>query len=491
MKSRIIQIIGIIALSIHYLYPSTSIIAGKDASTDGAVLWGHNEDQAGQRIVNVWRVNQREYTADDSIILMTGEKIPQTKKSWAYLWFQMNESDCADCYMNEWGVTVAGNSCPSKLDSAVAPGRIGYLLRRIIAERAQSSKDGVRIAGTLLDSLGYADFGQTLIICDPNEAWLISILGGKYWTARRVPDNGVIALSNQFIFDDVDFKDKDNWMFSRADIRQLALDQGWYHPDSSTEFNFSAVFAKGDSNDHRPWRAQQLITGKFDTIMLESENNLTFAVYPKKKISLEKIMSLLRDRDEGIDHAKQAFDLTGMNSNQITLRTICNSTTQYAVVAQLRNWLPWPAIGVLWVSFGRPDCHPFLPWYSAVDSIPEYYCNIPNIQSPDSALSHHFNSLPGTFRYDPRSAFWIQNELENIMDMNYNESLSRIIPVRNAIEKNLIDFQQEFESSMLRLWKKDPDLATLYCRELLLSATEETLQKTIQMIKWLKTHNFH
>ncbi|MBN2104448.1 C69 family dipeptidase [bacterium] len=490
MKSWFIQTVLIFVSFLQYLYPCTSIIVGKDASTDGSVLLGHNEDGSGCRIVNVWRVNQHMHAPTDSVTLISGIKIPQIKKTWAYLWFQMNGLAYSDCYMNEWGVAVASNACPSKLDSTVASGRIGYMLRRIIAERAQSAKEGVRIAGMLLDSLGYVDYGRTLIVCDPNEAWLISMLGGKYWTACRVPDNGVVGLSNQFVFRNVNFEDKKNWMFSKNDIRQLALDQGWYDPENSEEFDFSVIFSIPPQNDLRQWRVQQLVTAKTDTMMKKAKRGFPFAVYPKKKISYNKILSVLRDHYDKTIYEKQTADSTGMNPNRIIPQTICTSTTQYSIVAQLRNWLPWPASGLFWICFGRPDCHPFLPWYSAIDSIPDYYQNTPHIESPDSALAYHFNPVPGTFRYDPHSAFWIQNELENIIDMNYHESLPQVTPVRQAIETRLIAFQQEFESSMLRLWKKDPDSAGLYCRELLVSATEETLQKTIQMIKWLKTRNF-
>jgi dipeptidase len=266
----------------------------------------------------------------------------------------------------------------------------------------------------------------------------------------------------------------------------LAVDHGWYSAEKPSAFHFSKVFSKAYQDDMRQWRGLQLLTGKSDSIMKVPPEGLAFTISPKKKVSLKNIMSLLRDHYQGTVYENDAAS----NPNWNKFRTICNSTTQYSVIAQLRNWLPWPAGGLLWVSFGRPDCHPYLPWYTAVDSIPEYYRSTTCIQSPDSALAYHFKPLPRTFEYDPRSAFWIQNELENIIDMDYQGSISHIVPVREAIEDRLIEFQDEFESSMLRLWKREPASAKLYCQELLESATNETMQKSIRMIRYLKGMNF-
>ena len=486
MKSRILYLTAVLLLFIQILSASTSVIVGKDASADGSVLFGHNQDEDGRSVVNVWYVSRAQHVAEDSVCLFSGIKIAQVDETWGYLWFQMNGRTASDVYMNEWAVTIAGNTCRSRLDSSMARGMIGYMLPRIVAERAQSAREGVRMAGMFLDSLGYSDYGQTLVICDPNEAWIISMPGGRYWAAKRVPDNGMAVFSDQFVLTAVDFKKDKNRMFSKADIVELAVKQGWIEPTSAGISHFSKLFSETYQDDLRQWRGQQLLSNEQDSIMHVPSGGFPDVIRSKNKASLKDVMALLRDQNQGTVYE----EIAGGNPNLAENRTICNSATQYSVVAQLRNWLPWPASGLLWVSFGRPDCHPYLPWYTAVDSVSAEYRSTTRFQSPDSARTHHFDSLPGTFVYDPRSAFWIQNELENIIDMDYQASISVILPVRQAIENRLIDFQDEFESSMLRLWKKEPDSARRYCRELIQSGTDETLQKSIRMIRHLKGVNF-
>jgi dipeptidase len=487
-------------------YPCSTIIVGKDASADGSVLLGHNEDDDGLRVVNIWRVERTQHTGGDSIQLVSGIRIPQVSQTWAYLWFQMSGLAYADLYMNEWGVTVASNSCPSKLENRVDPGGIGYWLRRLIVERAQSAREGIYIAQGLLDSLGYEDYGRTLVVCDPNEGWLISMLGGKYWAACKVPDKGVVVIPNQFVVRGVDFKNKKDWKISKLDFKVLADSNSWIESESNTEFDFRQVFAKDEGKDLRQWRVQNLVMGKEESVMGARPQDLPFAVYPKTKVTLKSLMKILRDHFEGTKYALQdsagisGVDTAGccgmntrlirMNPNISVNRTLCTYKTQYSVIAQLRNWLPWPAGGVLWVSFGRPDCHPYIPWYAALDSVPGAYQNFSGISDPQQALDSHFTPQPETFDYNPRSAFWIFNELENITDMDYYQSIERVRPVRDSIENRIIDFQSDFESSLLRLWKKDPESTGRYCRELLESATEESLKKSIYLIQMLKTTNF-
>jgi dipeptidase len=488
------------------VYPCSTVIVGKDASADGSVLLGHNEDDGGLRVVNIWRVERAQYTGGDSIQLVSGIRIPQVSQTWAYLWFQMSGLAYSDIYMNEWGVTVASNTCPSKLEKRVDPGKIGYWLRRLIVERAQSAREGIYIAQGLLDSLGYADYGRTLIVCDPNEGWLISLLGGKYWTACKVPDKGVVVVPNQFVVREVDFKDKKDWKFSKLDLKGLAASNGWVESENQAKFDFRQVFARDGGKDLRQWRVQSMITGKKETVMTARPEDLPFTVYPEAKVSLKDLMKILRDHFEGTSYALQdsagisATDTTGcygvdrrlirINPNISTNRTLCTYKTQYSVIAQLRNWLPWPAGGVLWVSFGRPDCHPYIPWYAALDSVPEAYRSFSGISDPKQALDAHFNPPEEMFDYNARSAYWIYNELENIIDMDYYKSMESVRPVRNSIENRIIDFQNDFESSLLRLWKKDPESTGRYCRELLESATEESVKKSIHLIQMLKTTNF-
>jgi len=64
------------------------------------------------------------------------------------------------------------------------------MLRRIMAEKARSAREAVQLAGQLVETYGYRGSGRTYSIADKNEAWMLAVIKGRHWLARRVPDRG-------------------------------------------------------------------------------------------------------------------------------------------------------------------------------------------------------------------------------------------------------------------------------------------------------------
>ena len=84
------------------------IIAGKNATTDGYVYLGHNEDQSGEQMLNIYNV-------------------PATPDRLAYLWFEFPGAKAGDSYVNEYGVCIASDMCRSREDKAT--GSLVYEIR--------------------------------------------------------------------------------------------------------------------------------------------------------------------------------------------------------------------------------------------------------------------------------------------------------------------------------------------------------------------------
>ena len=51
---------------------------------------------------------------------------------------------------------------------------------------------------------GYFSNGRTYTIADPNEVWQLAIHQGNKWVARRVKDNEVVYIPNNFMMNKVD-----------------------------------------------------------------------------------------------------------------------------------------------------------------------------------------------------------------------------------------------------------------------------------------------
>ncbi|MHC4085892.1 MAG: C69 family dipeptidase [Planctomycetota bacterium] len=175
---RILPVLALFALGTMFLLPAApcegcfSIVAGKDASVDGYVIVAHNEDDTIPQIVNHHKIPRRKHSRGDKVKLLNGGRLNQVEQTWAYIWSEMPGMLFSDSYINEWGVSVTSDNCPSREDKPrITDGGIGYMLRRLVAERAKSAREGVLLAGRLVERFGYIDSGRTYIICD-STGWL-------------------------------------------------------------------------------------------------------------------------------------------------------------------------------------------------------------------------------------------------------------------------------------------------------------------------------
>ena len=421
-----------------------TIVAGKNATTDGSVLLAHNEDNRGRFFVNVYKVAAQEHNKSEMVTLKNGATLPQIKNTPAMLWLEIPETDFADAYVNEYGVTVTSNSCPSREDRPeLTNGGIGFMLRRLIAERAQTARDGVRIAGELISQFGYNASGRTYIIADANEGWFMHIVKGKHWIARRVPDNEVAVIANYYTIGPIDLNDHKNILGS-PDIINYAIHRGWYNPEKDDAFDFARAYSdpeelKSMGNILRQWQGTNLLAAKSHKV----EERFPFSFKPRRDIRLNDLFRVLRDHYEGTeydlsDRYKNGSPNSGKN------RTICTESTQYAFVAQLRDWLPAEIAYAVWICFRRPDANAFSPWYVAGRQFPDGYC----LNSTGNALKNHFSPLPVQALADPNLAFNTYARLSEMVDKQYKTRIEKALKLwrnyEDSVFKDVKDHEKEF-----------------------------------------------
>ena len=210
---------ALLTLPLSVLACST-VIVGKNISETGKILIGHNEDNGG-RIMNAqYWVPPAKHKAGEMITYEpTAAKIPQVRETLGFYWSQTLDPDgssFSDGFVNEAGVVIVSNACSNIFDKdqKLKDGGIGYGIRRLMAERAHSAREAVDIAIDLLGKYGYFSEGRTYTIADKNEAWQLAIHKGNTWVARRVKDNEVIYIPNNFMMDKVDATDTENVIVS-------------------------------------------------------------------------------------------------------------------------------------------------------------------------------------------------------------------------------------------------------------------------------------
>ena len=449
-----------------------AVIVGRAASADGSVLVGHNEQNGGRRILNFRRV-PRQLNADDAVVrLRRGGTLPQAPQTWAFLWSENPGLENSDGYLNEWGVCVVSDACPSREEDyetlvgrdQIRDGGIGYMLRRLVVERARTAREGVETAGKLVERFGYYDSGRTYVIADPNEAWLFSAVRGRHWVAQRVPDEAVVVLPNIYIIGEVDLDDTKNFLAS-YDLVDYAKGRGWFDPDGGEPFNFRTVYRanRNDPPDIRRWRGRNLSNGA--NTPWPPEGPSPFGLKPRRKLTVAAVAAILR--------------------NTQVPAPLSTPVTQEAAVFQLRDNMPKEIACVYWRTTAEPSTSVLTPWYLGITETPKNYFRGTDIETQLS-LDYHFSPLQGTFEPDPELTWWKFKTLQDLVREDFESRIKVVRPVWAAFEDRVFQDQPMVEKMALELWKKDQNAArahlTRYCGELATRACREA-DKLAKMLR--------
>ncbi len=341
----------------------STIIVGKDVSKTGNIIVGHNEDNGGRILTAQYWVPAATHKKGEKIKFEeAAAEIPQVEKTFGFYWSQTYDPSGAsfsDGFVNENGVTIASNACTGIYKDDIMPtkdGGVGYGIRRLMAERATSARHAVDIAIDLLGKYGYFSEGRTYTIADSKEAWQIAIHQGNTWVARRVKDNEVVYIPNNFMMDKVDATDTANVIVAPGMIER-AIKNGRYKPAKEgvySDFNYRVAVAPAErrSADYN-FSRNQLAWKKIAGLNITDPEKFPYSVTPNKKFGVEDVKAILRTHEADI--AKQ----DNMWYHTMSLG-ICRATTHESVVYEM-NANPLLIAGFR--THARPCQTPYVPFY--------------------------------------------------------------------------------------------------------------------------------
>jgi dipeptidase len=447
-----------------------TLIAGKGATADGAVIVAHNEDDFGEQIVNFYKVPAR--PAGTEFATNTGETIVSEEESVPYLWLEMPGMNFSDCFLNESGVVVVSNQCSSKEENPeLSYGGIQYQLRKQIAGQARSARHGVKLAIAMLEKFGYNSSGRTYTIADPDEAYILAVVNGKHYAAVRVPDNKVAVIPNYYTLTDIDMNDTVNFLVS-PDLITYAEEQGWYN-SADGDFNFRLAYASEGSLKHpvnigRMWRGVNILSGK------EYQYDDSFPTFfdPGKPVEVKTFMNLLRDHYEGteLSYIHQKIDTPHHEEG-----TICATHTQYGLVAQLRPEMPVEIGAVLWIAMRRPCTQSFIPWYAGISEIPNGFAKY----DYQWAEKNHKSPEEGTWDRVPVHSYFFYKDYADFVDENYSFRQKEALKKAQKTENKYLEKQQKFEKQLLKLKEKNPQRYQEKLNEITARATAKTIKNSL------------
>ena len=391
--------------------------------------------------------------------------IPQVAHTYAYF-------DAHYGVMNEHQLSIGECTDKAKIHPEPEPGkRIFYSseLSRVALERTKTAREAIRLMGALIEEYGYYGTGETLLVADPDEGWVMEMAGydmdgtGGVWVAQRVPDDRVFVAANQFRIREVR-AGADDMMFS-GNIFEIARKKGWWDP-SKGPLDFTAAY--GDGEFHHPyyslrrvWRAQSLIAPSMN-LSPWVEGHLTraypFAVRPDRKMGVRDLFAIHRDNYEGTE-----FDLTrglaaGPFGNPNRFEGNAESVADkegkltplvgeferplniyrcvYSYVNQSRRDLPDIVGGVVWFGPDRPATTVLMPFYAGAEALPE------SVQRAD------------ILKLDRRSMWTAFNYVANYSMLKYSFMAKDIRQVQARFEGSAFDKQHDLETRALALWEK-------------------------------------
>ncbi|UCG60074.1 MAG: C69 family dipeptidase [Phycisphaerales bacterium] len=415
-----------------------SIVVGKDASADGYVVMAHNEDDSPPQIVNHHKVPRKRYSPGEKVTLRNGGQLDQVQQTWAYIWSEMPGMLFSDSYINEWGVSVTSDNCPSREDKPeITDGGIGYMLRRLVAQRARTAREGVLLAGKLVERFGYIDSGRTYIVCDPDEGWLFCVVNGKHWLAQRVADDEVAMVANTYTVRRVDLSDTDNFLGS-SDIIDYAMARGWYDPARDGELDFAAVYANPEaasnpSNSGRQWNGLRYVASK--PIPLGSD--LPFSVVPRSKVGVAEAMQILRhDKDQ------PELQLACPTESPSTVGcAICRGMTQTSFAVQLRRSTPLDIGIVYWVCLAPPGTSFYIPFHFGIPDFPAGF----ELKSQRPSQTLFDRKVTSPFRADALQAFWTFSNFRDKVLGTSADAIARARAQAEDVERNALALQKPLE----------------------------------------------
>jgi len=410
-------------------------------------------------------------------------------------------------FMNEHQVAI-GETTFGGLDSlASQPGAIldyGSLMR-IGLQRSRTAREMIKVMTDLVAEYGYATGGESFSISDPNEAWIMELIGkGKYekgavWVARLVPDGYVSGHANQARITTFPFQKKNNWndlnqsVYHSADVITFSKKYGFYKGNDDA-FSFSDVynplkFGGARFCDARVWsffrnvskeiKDNQEFTnyalGKFSrsSRLMDNapnpngfvSNRLPLWVKPDSPVTLKELMARMRDHyedtpldmrnDPGAGPFKLPYRWRPMefevdSVKYLNERAVATQQTGYSFVAQSRSSMPDAIGGIFWFGADDADGCVYAPMYCGIRSIPESY------RLGNGSM----------ITWSETSAYWAFSQVNNWAYTRYNLIHPEIEKKQSQTESNIFAEVAEIDKNATELLGKDTaaaiDLITNY-----------------------------
>ena len=428
----------------------TNFVVGKDASVDGSTMVSYAADS-----YSLYGFLRHSPAADYPEGAVREVKDWDTGKPLCTI-PQVSHTYNVVGNMNEHQLTIGETTWGGRPELEIGEGIDYGSLIYIALERCKTAREAIKCMTDLVAEYGYASSGETFSIADPNEVWLMELIGkgkvekGAVWVATRIPDDCIAAHANQARFTTINFKDKENWMWSK-DVVKFARKQGYYTGKKDEDFNFQEAYAPYDFSglyvcEARVWsffrkysddmdRYFDFASGKtfVETGGKYAGERMPLYIKPNRKVSAQALKDCMRDQYEGTPlditqgpdagpwNSKLRYGSLGFKLDSVQYwfeRPIATQQTAWSFVAQMRGYEGANAGGIFWFGVDDAATSLYVPFYSTITTIPTCYAE----------------GNGDLYNYSPTAAWWTYNIVANWAYTKYSAMVPDIQRVQSTWE---------------------------------------------------------
>lgn len=367
-------------------------------------------------------------------------------------------------------------------------------------QRAKTAREAIVVMTDLIEKYGWASSGESISISDPNEVWILEIIGkgegekGAVWVARMVPDGYVCAHANQARITTFPMEGKTSISSDKMkkiydpnittiyakDVISFAKAKKFYPMEGkNSDFSFSDTYAPVDFSgaracEIRVWAFYNAVsddmaqywdyaTGR--NIQRDGKgyatNRMPLWIKPNRKVDVLEVMDFMRDHLEGteLDMSKDpgagpyecpyrwrpmSFKVDG--KEYVHERATATQQTGFTFVTQSRNWLPNEVGGILWFGVDDAASSVYFPMYSASTEVPESFAK----------------GNGSMMQFTNKAAFWVFNQVTNFAYTRYNLIHPEIREKQKAFETQYVNFVQMMDTGAQSMLARNKEEAVKF-----------------------------
>jgi len=414
--------------------------------------------------------------------------------------------------MNEHQVAIGETTFGGREELVDTAGIMDYgSLIYIALQRSKTAREAIHVITSLMAEYGYASSGESFSISDPNEVWIMEMVGkgkpvivkdkkgktsikynkGAVWVAMRIPDGYISGHANHARITTFPLNDPENCLYA-PDVITFAREKGLFNGEDK-DFSFSDIYAPVDFGgarfcEARVWSGFNKVTKGMDKYLdyVKGENlsnRIPLWVKPDHKLTVLEVMGLMRDYYQGteLDMTKDpgagpygcivrwrplTFKVDGVD--YFNERAISTQQTGFVFVAQSRPYVPSPLGGILW--FGVDDTYStvFVPMYTCMTKVPETF-----------AVGNG-----SMMEYSDNAAFWVFNQVSNFAYTRYSDMIVDIQKKQSELENNFVAMVPAMDKIALEMYRTNPAKAIQFLTDFSVS------QGNNAVYEWKKLYGF-